>query len=161
MNTRHNITALIAASILAALPASAITTEDLARYLGVSSWSTSVELPPQSFVAELYTIEAGKVGARLLEGMPAWSNEPEKGLVIMLGSDNGKYRVVFAYGGGVTMSVQSGIPTFSATLSPGLPKTVTAGDYILFGQPNKKKGAADDISSFERGFLLRIKDAKP
>ena len=153
------ITTLIVTSSIAASSASAVSADDLARYLGITSASTRVTLPPESFVAELYSIEDGKVGKRLLEGMPAWSKEPQKGLVIIWGSENGKYRFVFAYGGGVTMGVHTEIPTFNGTLSESFPMTIETGDFVLFGEPNGKVRDATEISSFSRGFLLRIERA--
>ena len=149
------ITALIAASLGKAY---SLTADELGRYLGVSSWSSRVDLVAESFTTEIWTIKDGAPGKRLIEGMTAWNKKPEKGFTVMIGTQNGKYRVVVAYGGGVTMSTSDQIPTFSHTLSQGLPETIKEGDFPLFGQP-KMLGNRNpsDITAFTNGFLLRIK----
>jgi hypothetical protein len=141
-------------------PALAVTADDLAKYLGVSTLSTTVTLPSESFIVEIYKISNGAIGDRIFEGIPAWSKSPEKGLQIMYSQENGKYRIGILYGSGNTLTVTSDVPAFDSTLSPNLPDTIKAGDYVLFGKP-KRDGSipvAEKISSYSDGFLLRIKE---
>ncbi len=136
----------------------AITADDLARYLEVSSYTTIVGLSPGSFVAEVYEIKDGEVAGLVVEGDRRWSKKAEPSLTIMTGTEGGKYRIVVAYEDGVTVSAVTTLQKFSHVISPSLPPRIEAGDYILFGKP--KDAAAkriDAISSYSSGFLLRVR----
>jgi hypothetical protein len=153
------IAILFAVAAFATSHALAITADDLARYLGVSSWSTAVALPPGSFVTEIYSIKEGRPDKLLLEGNSKWNQRPEKGIVVMLGVEDGVYRVVIAYGGGVTMGSKTGIPKFGSSISPGLPSRLQAGDYVLVGQPQsfQSKQSSEAVSDYSSGIFLRVK----
>lgn len=157
MKSHHLIPAFVAILLLSSPWAKAVTADELARYLGVNTWSTKVALPPGSFTAEIYTIKNGAPDKRLLEGMSAWNKKPEKGLTVLLGSVDNKYKAVIAYGGGVTVGVVSDIRTFDSTSGPCLPEQISEGDYLLFGSLRDKNLPAENIASYKEGFLLRIK----
>lgn len=145
--------------ILGFSPALAITADELAKYLNISSWTTTVSLPSESFVVEVYKISDGSLGERIFEGMSAWSKHPEKGLQVMSGPENGKYKIVIAYGSGSTLTINTNVPIFDGTLSSDLPDTIKEGDYVLFGKP-KRDGSvpvAESIKSYSEGFVLRVK----
>ena len=162
MKTLPIIKSLFPTVALLAITASsvhAISADQLAKYLRISGWDTTVVLPSRSFIVELYKIEDGKVGTKLFEGMPAWSKDPEKGLSILSGPDGDKYKLAIIYGGGVTMTVDTDVSTFDSTMAPSLPKEIKEGDFVLFGKP-KRDGTppiSDNISSYSEGFVLRIK----
>ncbi len=157
MKLRHIISVIVAFCIMAMANAQALTVDELARYLSVTAFSTTVKLPAESFTAEIWTIKDGEPDKLLIDGMAAWNKNPEKGITVMIGADNGKYRIVIAYGGGVTKSIVSGGPNFRSTMSEEFPKTIQEGDFPLMGEP-KVGGSqnAREISAFQQGFLLRI-----
>jgi len=158
MTRIHNILLHLTLAVFTITGAHSVTTEELSRYLGVSAWSTTVDLPASSFITEIWTIKDGTSGERLIEGMPAWNKNPKKGVTIMIGTENGKYKIVVAYGGGVTMTSSEKVPTFRSTMSGELPKTIKEGDFPLMGQP-KMDGNRNpsEITAFTTGFVLRIK----
>ena len=148
----------MALCVLAASHSYGLTVDELARYLGVTSISTTVALPSESFTTEIWTIDDGAPGKRLISGIPARNRYPERGLTIMIGDENGKYKVVLAYGGGVTMNTLTSIPIFKTTVSGDFPKSIVEGDFPLFGEPKSANGGSSrEISTFQQGFLLRIK----
>lgn len=129
--------------------------------MGLSSWETTVTLPPESFVVELYKISDGAVGDLVFHGQPEWSKEPEKGLRIVAGKEEGKYRFAIIYDSGSTIGTSTDVEVFDYTSTSSLPKTVTAGDYFLFGKPKEKGTNGEplirgEIRSCSAGFLLRI-----
>lgn len=140
-------------------PASAITADELQRYLGVNSWTTVVALPPESFIAEIYEIKDGAPAGRIIEGDSRWTKKADSPLTIMAGTQDGKYRIVVAYQGGVTTSAHTSVKTYSVTVSPNLPTRIEEGDYVLFGHPASPSSnkTPEDISSYSSGFLLRVK----
>jgi len=143
------------------LKASAVTSDELARYLGVSSWTTTVFLEGGSYVVEVYEIKDGKVDHRLLEGMKEWSPKGATGVTVMIGPEGKSYRVVVDYQRGTTVGATSTFETrFGSSMSPSLPEKIGEGDYILMGEPKAPgKGLNSDISDYARGFLLRVKAA--
>jgi len=157
MKHLRSIPLLIAIFAMTLTCSYALTADELARYLGVSSWTTVIDLPPQSFVAEIWSIKDGVPEKQLIEGMAAWNKMPEKGITIMLGSQDNKYKIAIAYGGGVTMTTATSIPSFNSTMGSSLPKTLAEGDYALYGTPKEKGLKAEDVASYKAGFLLRIK----
>jgi len=158
MKTHRTIATLVTICTLSISHAYSITVDELARYIGVTAISTTVDLPSESFVTEVWTIKNGLPDKLLIEGMPAWNRDPEKGITVMIGNDGGKYKVVVAYGGGVTMTANTDIPTFRGTLSGDFPKSIGEGDFPLFGEPKAGGGhSARETKTFVQGFLLRIK----
>lgn len=158
MNHKVLLTTLCALCTIGLTQTHAMTADELARYLDVTAISTTVELPAESFVTEVWTIKDGQADKRLIEGMAAWNREPDRGITVMIGAENGTYKVVVAYGGGVTMRALSGIPVFRGTLSGDFPQKISEGDYPLFGEPRfGAGGSAREMNTFKRGFLLRIR----
>lgn len=151
---------LTASLALCVADASALTAEELARFLGVTWWTKTVTLP-ESFVVEIHHIVDGAVGECLLEGDARWSKNPETGFTILAGLQNGKYRMAIAYGDGVTLTVESQIPAFQQTMSSGFSARIGEGDYVLFGEPKPGAAQSDDLRTYARGFLLRVKLVPP
>ena len=137
---------------------SAITPDELAAYLDVSSWHTAVDLPPNSYVVELHEFVDGKVRDASIISIPEFAQHPEVGLTIMSGKQDGKYRFVLKGWNG-TYGTATEEVTFSHTIGSALPDKIKEGDFILFGEPlsGGASHASDDIHSFAKGFLLRIK----
>lgn len=150
---------VLLALLALSLKAGAVTGDELARYLGVSSWTTTVFLEAGSYVVEVYEIKDGKVDRRLLEGMKEWSTKGATGLTVMIGPEGKSYRVVVAYQKGVTVGATSTFETrFGTSMSPSLPEKIREGDYILMGEPKgQNRGINNDIADCARGFLLRVK----
>ena len=144
-----------AAAIQATL---AITTDELASYLGVSSWNTTIDLPPESFIVEIYTIKDGAPNKRLIEGMTEWSKAPEKGITFMIGSVEIGYKVVVKYGGGVTMTAIPPMKNFTHTMSSELPDSIGEGDHVLIGKPypDYNNSPINPVSGYSEGFLVRV-----
>lgn len=144
------------------LKAKAVTADDLALYLGISSWKTSVFLEAGTYVPEIYEIRDGKVDRMILEGMKEWAVKGAPGLTIMLGPEGQGYRVVLAYQGGSTVSASSTFEgRFGTAVSPTLPEKIREGEYILIGEPKGRIArVSEEISDYKRGFLLRIRLVK-
>ena len=137
---------------------SAITSEELAVYLGVSSWRTTVDLPKNSYAVELYEFVDGKVKDASIIALPEYDKHPEAGFTIMGGKQDGKYRfVILGWNGSYGVTTEEG--TFATTIGGSLPDKIKFGDFILFGEPlgGSAFHASHDIHSFSKGFLLRIK----
>lgn len=142
--------------------AKAITADDLALYLGVSSWKTSVFLEAGTYVAEIHEIKDGKVDRMILEGSKESAVKGAPGLTIMIGPEGQGYRVVLAYQGGTTMGGSSTFDNRSGLwFYPSLPEKVRDGDYILMGEPTERMfGSREAVMEYKRGFLLRIRLVK-
>lgn len=139
--------------------ASGITVDELARFLNVSSWKSVIDLPPESYSVELYPIELGEVGERILVSQPETTRHPEAGIMIAVGPQDGNYKIMITFGSAGSLSAVTKVPLFEQTLSQSLPDRLRAGDYVLFGQPRQGAKPADTstIRGFAKGFLLRIK----
>lgn len=149
---------LLAVAMVSTGVSSAITPDELAAYLGITSWRTAVELPPNSYTAELYEFVDGKAKDANIIALPEYAKHPEVGFTIMTGSQNGKYRfVVMGWNGTYGVTTEEG--TFGSTIGGSLPDKIKEGDFILFGEPlgGAAFHASDDIHSFSKGFLLRVK----
>jgi len=146
----------ISASLLA--PASGVTADQLARYLGVSSMSTTVWLPPKTYVVEIYEIKDGKIDRRLIKSDPDWITTKEGPLTIMLGPDGEKQKIVFCVGESMTVTAHTDVSTMGGTVRPPLPEFIKApGDFIFLGRGDLKKNRnLQDPKSFESGLLLRV-----
>jgi len=152
---------LILLAVLAASPkAGAITGDELASYFGINSWTTKVFLDPGSYMVEIHEIKDGKVDHLIVEGDARWTR-PKTGVTVMIGTEEGKYRIVVAYEKGVTVSAISGVPAFSSYSSPSLPEQVREGDYVVMGQQSPEARNLGDVSSYARGFLMRVKLVTP
>lgn len=145
--------------VFPAREAGAVTSDDLACYFGINSWSTTVFLEGGSYVVEIYEIKDGKVDQRILEGQKDWSAKGATGITVMIGKEGGKYRVVAVYQSGSTVSTTSTFDApFGASMAPALPEKIREGDYLLMGESEGKiKGGNNSISDYTRGFLMRVK----
>lgn len=79
----------------------------------------------------------------------------------LIGPQDGNYKVTIAYGDGVTVAAASKIPVFPQTMSSGFPARIGGGDDVLFGEPKLGEAQEDDLHSYARGFLLRVKQMAP
>ena len=149
---------LISSVSFRASTARAITAEELAGFLGISSWRTTVALPRGSFSVALFEINDGAVGKSILELSPEEvAKKPEAGLSVVLGPRDGKYRVQIRLPDGSSSGSPTDIPLFDSSLSSAIPERVEVGDYVFFGKRKKAApGGSNDLGSYERGFLLRV-----
>ncbi len=149
--------------------ASAITADELAQFLGIRSWGTTVALPPDSFSADIHEIVDGEVGRLWLRtGNPVSlrtgdrvAKEPEKGLRIVIGPHDGNYKIAVTYRGFITTGVQTEVPLFSDSFTATLPPEITEGDYVLLGETKQNSIADTSVGAFKHGFLLRITKIAP
>lgn len=149
--------------------ASAITVDELAQFLGIRSWGTTVTLPPDSFSADIHEIVDGEVGRLWLRtGNPVWlrtgdrvAKEPEKGLRIAIGPHEGNYKIAVTYRGFITTGAQTEVPLFSDSFTATLPPEITEGDYVLLGETKQNSIADTSVGAFKHGFLLRITKIAP
>ena len=158
MKTTKLLLVLLTVAVVAVGVSSAIPSAELAAYLGVSSWHTTVDLPPNSYDVEIYEFVDGKVKDAGIISVPEFAKHPEVGLTIMSGKQDGKYRFVLMGWNG-TYGAATEEATFGHTIGSGLPGKIKEGDFILFGEPLSGEAfhASDDIHSFSKGFLLHIK----
>jgi ankyrin repeat protein len=146
--------------------AAAIEADELAQFLGVYSWSTQVSLPPDSFSAEILQIENGAVADRLLMPTAESSHGESGGLRIILGPVfngpmKGNYRVTISVGSRGTLGMPTKVPLFDSARSNPIPNKIGEGDFIFFGVPKEPFAGANDLGSYSRGFMLRVKRLPP
>ena len=135
-----------------------VTADQLANYIGVKTWDSKVSLPGQSFRVGIFEINKGKVGNPISVGNSGDNSKPDEGFIVMVGIENKKYKIVISYpsGFGPTVDIHTQIAAFEETVGYPLPKTLTSGDYLLFGVPKHDRNTHSKIEDFDRGFLLRI-----
>jgi hypothetical protein len=160
MNPKRMVTVILI-SFPIELRASGVTSDQLANFLNIQSWETS--LPSRSFTVEILQIEDGEAGKSVLQC--------PKGLIdgdfgILIGMSGSEYKVMITWGAS-SLSMYSSLPEFKrGSFSPPIPARVQAGDYVLFGEPKRSlrsldaeelKNKQNDASFYARGFLLRVK----
>lgn len=135
-----------------------ITAPELATFLGVSSWETTVSLPPNSYTINICPIEDGKIGEGIFPNQDEWSKDPDGRFTIIAGPNGGGYRITMSSKTAGTYGVSPGIPTFEATINPALPRTVTEGVYILSADMvgRNRDGNQNDPATYKRGFVLKV-----
>ncbi|MFZ4777411.1 MAG: hypothetical protein ACOYM3_18745 [Terrimicrobiaceae bacterium] len=135
-----------------------LSADQLAKYFGISTWNAVVQLPPKSFTVNVYAFANGVIGNCILSGQPEWNSKPDEGFVIMLGVENGQYKLVTSYpsGKGPTIDTSTQIKAFQSTIGFPLPEVISTGDYILFGSPKEDRSAHSKLDDFESGFVLRV-----
>lgn len=140
----------------------AITADELALYLGISSWKTNVFLEAGTYVAEIHEIKDGKVDRMILEGSKEWAVKGAPGLTVIIGREGQNYRVMLGYQGGTTVNGSSTFDNRSGLwFYASLPEKVRDGDYILMGEPaDRMFGSHEAVLEYKRGFLLRIRLVK-
>lgn len=141
-----------------AFPARNITAAELASFLGISSWETKVELPPNSYSIEICPFEDGKIGQGLFRDQVDWSKDPEGKVTIIAGPEGDNYRFTISSKTAGTFGTTPRISRFDMTYTPSLPDTVSEGVFILLAEPRKGDGTApqNDPASYKRGFVLKI-----
>ena len=157
-----NLLTLIASALLSLHSASAITADELSRFLGVASWHTVVSLPAKSFTVQIFEFADGSVSTHPLIGSESeWTKNPEAGATILVGPQDGKYKVMITFPSGDTITVPTQTSVFSNTRSTHLPEQIEEGDFIFFGQPlgGDSHHGSNELRSYSKGFLIRVKKA--
>ena len=136
----------------------ALTSDDLAAFLGIYSWHTVVDLPPASYSIQIYRFADGKVADADLLRVTKLTKEQGNDVTIMVGAEEGKYRWMIRNAGGSYGSPTSD-PKLERTVSPHLPEKVEEGDFILLGEPlvGGDFHGDNDLHNYSKGYLLRIK----
>ena len=176
LSIKHCLFAFCAAvSIQSPSPSMAVTADELATHLGISSWNTVVDLPLQSYTVELYEFQNGKIGKRLW-GDQSWSSEsPEGGgrihLSFLVSVETGKLKgtaisALKPDGATVSISFFSETLTSVPSVRHGLPAKFKEGDYFMgadelqgskmipFGD---KRPAEEFVKDFKSGLVLRVR----
>lgn len=149
-------------------PSFALTADQLAQFLSITSWESEVALPAGSFNIEVLEITDGKIGKAVTPvygGPEAADQTPSPTgntpiLIMCKPSEHGLFLTA-------TMGLQtrpgtpSACPNFNGPFgSIGIPKTLKEGDYILGGEPVRSPDGiyhvTSDIKDFKRGLLLRV-----
>ena len=146
---------------------SALTADQLAQFLRITSWESEVALPPGSFNVEVLEFSDGKIGKAatpIYAGPEAAEQNPSPTgntpiLIMCKPSEHGLFLTV-------TMGLQTrpGIPAACQNFngpsgSSGIPKSIKEGDYILVGEPLIRDGVShvtDDIKDYKRVLVLRV-----
>ncbi len=158
MKTAKSLMVLSAFFLIFAGNLSAITSDELAAFLGVSSWRTKVDLPSNSYLIQIYEFAEGKISDANLIEVTKLAQFSEIAVTIMAGAQDGKYKfMVTGFNG--SYGAPTDKPLLDRTLSSHLPETIHEGDFILFGKPliGADFHGKDDIRSYSKGFLLRVK----
>lgn len=160
MKTNNLLLTLLLSALLSIQNASAITVDELSRFLGVESWRTVVALPAKSFSVQVFEFANSVVSNHPLIGSePEWTKNPEAGATILVGPQDGKYKVMITFPSGDTIAVATQTSVFSNTLSSHLPEQVQEGDFIFFGERlgGDSFHGSNDVRSYSKGFLIRVK----
>ena len=136
----------------------ALTTDDLAAFLGIYSWHTVVDIPPDSYSLQIFRFADGKVADADLLKVTKLTKEQSNDVTILVGTEEGKYRWMIRNAGGSYGSPTSD-PKLERTCSPPLPEKVQEGDFLLLGAPLEGRpfNGSTDLHSYSKGYLLRIK----
>jgi hypothetical protein len=149
----------VAVSAISTQHVSAVTSEELATFLGITSWHAAIDLAPETYTIQLCSFSNGKVDDALITSEPKWTQHPEAGLTIIIGPRDGKYRILVKFPSGDSLGTLSQMSLLDRTLSPCLPTTIKEGDYIIFGKPSESttKFGPNDLRGFSEGFLVRLR----
>jgi len=139
----------------------AVTVDELAAFLNVTTWETKVSSPANSLSIELLEIRGGKIGKVLCKGYDGSSRQSADTRILIftrttdtgITGSLGLNRDTHGFS-----SAKSDHSEFSFTAP--LPEHVEVGDYVLSGETNTADHVARierDISRLEYGLLLRIK----
>lgn len=136
---------------------SAITSDELAAFLGISSWHTEVDLPSDSYIVQIFGFADGKIAETDLGEMTK-TVKSSNDLAIIAGKQDGTYKFTIINAEG-SYGIPTSEPALDRTLSPHLPEKVKEGDFILFGKPllGSEFHRDNDIHSYVKDYLLRIK----
>jgi len=157
--TRFFLIVAMSSGVLA--PASGVTGNQLARYFGITSISTTVWLPPKSYVEAIHEIKDGKVGRLLIETEIDWVTSEKGHFTIMPGTENQKQKVVLFIGESMTVTAESDIPTMGGSVYPPLPEFIKEpGDHVFLGRGDLRGiKNLNDVKNYENGLVLRIVSA--
>ena len=141
------------------MPNDALSPEELAAYLGVSSWRTTIDLPPNSYFVELREFAKGVAGQKIIECGPDMLMPKKQRLTVMLGRDGAAMH--FRDGGSVFKSTKKSLRTDELAWPIKLPRNVGLGDFVLYVQAPQffDEQQMENMPSYARGFLLRIRNA--
>jgi hypothetical protein len=140
-------------------PNASLTTKELATFLGISSWRTTIDLPFHSYFVELHPFADGVVGESLIECGPDFLLPKKQKVTVMLGREG--VVVLFSHGGSVFQRRKESPPFSDLTWPIGLPPRVGLGDFVLSVQAARYFDGhkIEDMPPFAKGFLLRIRAA--
>lgn len=143
----------------------AVTADELAVFLGVSKWETSVAMPPGTFSASIFAVKDGQVlnsGLTLSPGEIFEKGEKTKLLVMgQMNPDKQRFTVLSTSMGGTSnFSISMG-----ETKTFVLPSEIGEGIYPLGGELNGKEPGAglgkSKIELLRWGFVLQIAKLNP
>lgn len=160
MKAKQLLLTLLLSTLLSIQSASAITADELSRFLGVANWRTVVALPGKSFTVQVFEFANGVVSNHTLIGSePEWTKNPEAGATILVGPQDGKYKVMVIFPSGDSITAATQTPVFSTTVSSHLPEQIQEGDFIFFGErlAGESYHGSNDVRSYSKGFLVRVK----
>ena len=138
----------------------ALTSEELAEFLGISCWRTTIELPHHSYVVELRAFAEGIASPSIIEIGPDMLLPKTQKLTVILGRDRAALR--FSQGGTVFQPMEEESPAYAGTVRRfELPRCVGLGDFSLYAvMPDySDETDYDNMPLSARGFLLRIRKA--
>jgi hypothetical protein len=153
-----SVAALCLAHVSAVSNAREITAPEIASFLGISSWETRVDLPPDTYSIDICPIEDGIIGSSLIAGQIDWSKNADGRFVFISGTQDGNYKLSVSSPkvGGLTFTTH--VPVFKGTYNPSLPETVSEGTFILFADTvaRDSTGGQNEPATYKRGFVLRV-----
>ena len=137
----------------------ALTGDQVAAFLALSHWETTVTMPKESFIASVKVIIDGKVtniGLSGDNGADRGGSSPTTNVVIM-GQLNKRPAPFTVLLDGMTTSHEFEVPETSGRVTRSLPTEIGHGDYVLGGQPfDDKRADSGKVESYKVGFILRI-----
>jgi hypothetical protein len=162
MNQLRVLLACISSTLLLAGSSRAITTNELAQFLGINGWHTAVDLPAETYAIEIWEFRDGVVKDRWLMSQPDWTRNPEAGISVLAGPHEEKYKLSMTFSAGGTVSVKTRVPLFNTTFVPSLPEKIQEGDFVFLAEPKKADPSLsqNDVRRYSQGFLLRITKIK-
>ncbi len=145
----------------------ALTADQLAQFLSITSWESEIALSPGSFNVEVLEFSEGKVVRAVTEVFagPDGANQVPSTtgntpiLVMWKPSDHGIFLTV-TMGGETRPGIPAACPNFlGPSGSMGAKKSLSEGDYILSGMPLNHEGVyhvTDDVKDYKRALVLRV-----
>lgn len=159
-----NICLILACILSVLLPKSspAITTEELAQFLGIHGWKTVVDLPAESYSIEIWEFRNGELVDRWIMSNPDMTRNSEAGISVLTGPYEDKYKLSISFSAGGTLGVKTRVPLFATTFAAPFPEKLKEGDFVFLAEPKKTetKLGQNDLKRYAQGFMLRIQKLK-
>ena len=149
----------------------ALTADQLAQFLSITSWESEVALPPGSFNVEILEFSDGKVVKAITEVFtgPAGTDQVPSTtgntpIQIMWKSSDHGLSLTVTMGGETRPGIPTACQSFQwfqgPTGSTGPKKNLKEGDYILSGELLLNRDGdyhvTDDIKDYKRVLVLRV-----